>query len=181
VAGAPGIRLANLAAYLDQRRDADLVAIGEAGGYQGMRWSGIAFTSERDLVRFGAPFRRTCAARALPWSEPSGTVVHRVLEALGAERRVILWNTLPAHPHVPTRPLSNRRPRAAEVALGARFAERLLELTQPRLVLAVGRVAEALLGSAAVYVRHPSMGGAVAFEQALRGLLSPGGRSRAPI
>ena len=52
-------RLANLRHYLDQRRDADVVALGEAAGYQGMRWSGIAFTSERDLMRWGDPFRAT--------------------------------------------------------------------------------------------------------------------------
>ncbi len=177
VAGAAAIRLGNLARYLEERRSADVVALGEAGGYQGMRWSGIAFTSERDLARWGPPFRPTSAERPGGWSEPSGTVVHRVLESLGAERRVILWNTVPAHPHHPGRPLSNRRPRAVEVALGAAFARRLLELVQPRLVLAVGRVAESQLGGEATYVRHPSMGGAAAFERAVRALLAPAGIS----
>jgi hypothetical protein len=79
---APAIRLENLRAYLAERAGADVVCLGEAGGYQGMRWSGIAFTSERDLLRWGAPYRPTCAART--WSEPSGTIVHRVLGELGA-------------------------------------------------------------------------------------------------
>ena len=124
VAGAAAIRLANLRAYLHERAGADVVALGEAGGYQGMRWSGIAFTSERDLQRWGDPYRCSCAARR--WSEPSGTIVHRVLGELGAERRVILWNTVPTHPHRPGVPLSNRRPTVAEVAAGAEFAERLI-------------------------------------------------------
>ena len=42
VPGAGAIRLANLRAYLEARRGADIVALGEAAGYQGMRWSGIA-------------------------------------------------------------------------------------------------------------------------------------------
>jgi hypothetical protein len=156
------VRLANLRHYLAERREADVVALGEAAGYQGMRWSGIAFTSERELARWGPPYRAT-SDRPKGWSEPSGTIVHRVLDQLGAERRVILWNTVPHHPHHPGRPLSNRRPTVDEVAAGSVFAERLIDLVQPRLVLAVGRIAEGVLGDRATYVRHPANGGASAF------------------
>jgi len=109
VAGAAAIRLANLRAYLVDRRDADVVCVGEAAGYQGMRWSGIAFTSERDLAGWGPPYRPTSSTRPRGWSEPSGTIVHRTLRTLAAEHRVILWNAVPTHPHLPGRPLSNRR------------------------------------------------------------------------
>jgi len=163
-------RLANLAAYLAERRDADVVALGEAAGYQGMRWSGIAFTSERDLMRWGSPYRVT-SDRPRGWSEPSGTIVHRVLEELGAERRVVLWNTVPHHPHRPGVPLSNRRPTAAEVAAGAVFVERLIEVLSPRLLVAVGRIAEGVLGDRAVYVRHPANGGGAAFAAGMARIL----------
>ncbi len=167
-AGVDGeIRLENLRAYLAERRGADIVAAGEAAGYQGMRWSGIAFTSERDLARWGSPYRLT-SPRPEGWSEPSGTIVHRVLEELGVERRVILWNTVPTHPHRPGQPLSNRRPTLAEIALGAPFLQQLLELVQPRLVLAVGRVAESVLGDRATPVRHPANGGARRFAEGVR-------------
>ena len=166
-----GERLANLRHYLDQRRGADVVALGEAAGYQGMRWSGIAFTSERDLMRWGDPFRTT-SDRVRGWSEPSGTIVHRVLDELGAERRVVLWNTVPHHPHTPGVPLSNRRPTVAEIAEGARFAERLLALLQPALVVAVGRVAEGVLGGRAAYVRHPANGGGASFAAGFSALLA---------
>ncbi|MDX6548171.1 MAG: hypothetical protein QOG33_1721 [Gaiellales bacterium] len=170
--GAGGdVRLANLRRYLEQRRGADVVALGEAAGYQGMRWSGIAFTSERDLLRWGTPYRIT-SDRPRGWSEPSGTIVHRTLEQLGAERRVVLWNTVPHHPHVAGRPLSNRRPTVGEIAAGSLFVERLLELVQPALAVAVGRVAEGVLGEGAAYVRHPANGGATAFAAGLSELLS---------
>src|SRR5947209_5612070 len=70
------VRLANLRHYLHERAGADVVALGEAAGYQGMRWTGIAFTSERDLARWGPPYRAT-SGRPNGWSEPSGTIVNR--------------------------------------------------------------------------------------------------------
>jgi hypothetical protein len=167
--GAAAIRVENLRAYLAERAGADVVCLGEAGGYQGMRWSGIAFTSERNLLGWGLPYRPTCAART--WSEPSGTIVHKVLEELGAERRVILWNTVPTHPHRPGVPLSNRRPTIAEVEAGAPLAMRLIELVQPRTVVAVGRIAESVLPPGTVYVRHPANAGGPAFREGMRAIL----------
>ena len=166
VPGAPQIRLQNLRQYLSERSDADVLAVGEAAGYQGMRWSGIAFTSEVDLLRWGDPYRRS-SRRPRPWKEPSGTIVHGLLEELGAERRVILWNTVPTHPHFPDRPLSNRLPNREEIAGGRRYVERLIEILQPRLLVGVGRIACAALPQAR-YIRHPAQAGASAFRQGMR-------------
>jgi uracil-DNA glycosylase len=162
---APAIRLANLRRYLEERADADVVAVGEAAGYQGMRWSGIAFTSERDLERWGPPYRPTSGRRR--WSEPSGTIVHGFLEETGAERRVVLWNTVPTHPHADGDALSNRRPTPDEIEAGTGFTLALLELLRPRIVVAVGRVAESILVGrvAHTYVRHPANGGATRFRR----------------
>ncbi len=138
-----------LATYLESRRDARLLLVGEAAGYRGARVSGIPFTSERQLT--GAP----------P-GEASATIVQRVLAELGLTEDTLLWNVVPTHPQLPGRPASNRPPTPAEVAAGAPF---LAELARGRTVLAVGRVAERALGGP--YVRHPSRGGAAAFRDAL--------------
>ncbi len=167
---APAIRLANLRYYLAERREADVVAVGEAAGYQGMRWSGIAFTSEFDLLRWGDPFRRS-SRRLRPWKEPSGTIVHGILEELGAERRVILWNTVPTHPHLAGKPLSNRRPTREEIAAGRLIVERLVEIVQPRILVGVGRIACQALPEAK-YVRHPAQSGATAFRLGMRAALT---------
>ena len=170
VPDAPAIRLTNLRHYLEERREADVIAVGEAAGYQGMRWSGIAFTSEFDLLRWGDPYRRS-SRRTRPWKEPSGTIVHGVLEQLGVEHRVILWNTVPTHPHPPGRPLSNRRPTRAEIMQGVACARRLIEILQPRLLVGVGRIATEALDDHAVYVRHPAQSGATAFRTGMREIL----------
>jgi hypothetical protein len=165
------IRLANLRHYLEERHEADVIAVGEAAGYRGMRWSGIAFTSEFDLLRWGDPYRRS-SRRPRPWKEPSGTIVHGLLDELGAERRVILWNTVPTHPHLPGQPLSNRRPTREEIAAGRVLVERLVDIVRPRVLIGVGRIACAALPEAR-YVRHPAQSGATAFRAGMRALLAP--------
>jgi uracil-DNA glycosylase len=143
------LRRERLAAYLGRRRDASLLLVGEAAGYRGARVSGIAFTSERQLTGRGP-------------TEISATIVHRTLAELGVEDDVLLWNVVPTHPHRRDEPLSNRLPTRAEIDAGRPF---VVELARGRRVLAVGRVAERVLG--APYVRHPSHGGGAAFRATL--------------
>lgn len=133
-----------------------------------MRWSGIAFTSERQLRDWGASYAVTCedAKRPNGWTEPSATIVHRALDVLNAEREVILWNTVPAHPHKEGMHLSNRPPRAEEIACGRVFAERLIKIVEPEEVIAVGRVAERHLEYP--YVRHPANAGTTLFQKGIR-------------
>ncbi|HYM51693.1 MAG TPA: uracil-DNA glycosylase [Candidatus Limnocylindrales bacterium] len=172
--GAARIRLANLRRYLAERAAADVVAIGEAAGYQGMRWTGIAFTSEFDLLRWGAPYQRT-SLRPRPWKEPSGTIVHGLLAERQAERRVILWNVVPTHPHEAVRPLSNRLPTRAEVEAGLGFTHRLLQvLGRDRMVVAIGKVAAIALGDLVTggVVRHPANAGATRFRREMAALLT---------
>lgn len=142
-------RRERLRAYLDNRREAPLLLVGEAPGYRGARVSGIPFTSERQLTGTGP-------------AEATATIVHRVLRELDLEAEILLWNTLPAHPHRPGEPRSNRRPTAAEVAAGRPF---LARLARGRRVIAVGRVAGHALG--APWIRHPSHGGAPEFANGL--------------
>jgi uracil-DNA glycosylase len=145
------VRRERLTAYLESRRHAPFLLVGEAAGYRGARVSGIPFTSERQLTGAGP-------------AEASATIVHRVLAELGLEESVLLWNVVPTHPGTET---SNRPPRREEIVGGLPFAR---ELARSRRVIAVGRLAEAALG--AQYIRHPSHGGARAFRAGLRRLLA---------
>ena len=87
------IRTANPLAYLQDRRHPALLLVGEAAGYHGCRFSGIAFTSERS---FAGPQRTS--TRPEGWQEPSATVVHGELASLGLEGSTVLWNVVPFHP-----------------------------------------------------------------------------------
>jgi uracil-DNA glycosylase len=150
-------RRERLRGYLEARRDARLLLVGEAAGYRGARVSGIPFTSERQLTGSGP-------------AEATATIVRRVLAELDLEEETLCWNVVPTHPHLPGRPETNRRPTREEVEASHPF---LSELAAGRQVIAVGRLAHTVLGGD--YVRHPSHGGATGFRA---GLLAfrPGGQ-----
>ena len=168
---APAIRTANLLAYLERRPRPRALLAGEAMGWRGGRFSGIAFTSERQLAQWGAPFAPS-SLKDGGWTESSATIIHGVLDELDAEHEIVLWNTVPFHPHPAGRPLANRAPKVGEVALGRPFLERLVALLEPAQVIAVGRVSEGALGDLATgRVRHPAQGGATQCREGLRALL----------
>jgi hypothetical protein len=180
--GAARRRRANLEAYLERVEAPRLVLFGEALGFRGGRFSGIAFTSERQLAgpdgrrlpwATDPPFRATSRNPDL-FVEPSGSVVW---DALGGQARgTLLWNVFPWHPYGPRGPLSNRTPERRLVSENLHVLEALLgELDGARLV-AVGRTAQgalAALGAEAPAVRHPAHGGAEVFRRQLRALRSP--------
>jgi uracil-DNA glycosylase len=140
------LRRERLTDYLERRRNARFLVVGEAAGYRGARISGLPFTSERQLTGTGP-------------AEATATIVHRVLEELGADEDVLLWNVVPTHPGTER---SNRTPTSAEVREAMPF---LRELCRGRTPIAVGRLAQRALGCP--YVRHPSHGGAAAFRLGL--------------
>ena len=145
-------RRERLARYLEEKRAARLLLVGEAPGFRGARLSGIPFTSERQLTGRGP-------------AEATATVVQETLAEL--ELDVLCWNVVPTHPGTSG---SNRRPRAGEISAALPF---LAELASGRTVIAVGRLAQQVTG--APYVRHPSHGGKAAFREGLLRFRAGGG------
>lgn len=179
------LRRANLRRYLLDmaERQPDTLLVMEAPGYRGCRLTGVPVTSRKILLQ-GLPelalFGRERGYQDVPEAgferiqgEQSATIVWGTLSALGAVP--LIWNTFPFHPHQPEKPLSNRKPRRAEIALGEPFLQTLLDWFQPRRVVAVGNVAHATLnalGRDAVKVRHPAQGGKNDFVAGLRAVFS---------
>jgi hypothetical protein len=94
---------------------------------------------------------------------------------LGIEERTILWNALQMHPHRPGEEQSNRTPTSAEIEIGKPALKMLVAEFPSAKVIAVGKKAERLLrsmGIPAATVRHPANGGAAAFAQELKRLVS---------
>lgn len=191
----PQIRREHLRRYLAHRRGlARWALIGEAIGYQGGHFSGLAMTSERILLGHkkeegihpsavypGVAFPRTSqpALKAEGFSEPTATIVWGSLLAWGVSGRdFVLWNAFAWHPFDPdVGMLSNRRPTALEQSIGRPQLEAFLALFPETEIIAVGRVAEGQLQEAGVQarrVRHPAHGGAPKFRNQVRAILREG-------
>jgi hypothetical protein len=190
--GAARRRRQNLEAYLDRVGTPRVVLLGEAIGFRGGRFSGIAFTSERQLAGdsaagnagrrlawAGPPFEATSTRPEL-WLEPSASIVWGALG--GDPRGVLLWNAFPWHPYDPHSakgPLSNRTPERRLLTANLHVLEELLAATPEARTIAVGRTAQTalgLLGVEAPLFRHPAYGGAAIFRRQLAEVLHPPGQ-----
>lgn len=173
----PAQKLERLAQHLDC--SPEFILVGEAPGYQGCRYSGIAFTSERLLGEGVIPripaLSRRLSTRRLPFSEPSATIVWKTLYRLGIAERTILWNALQLHPYRVNNVWSNRTPSPSEIALGEPALRLLVEAFPLAKIITVGKKAEGLLHemdiSTTGSIRHPANGGATEFAAGLKNML----------
>jgi uracil-DNA glycosylase len=189
---APAIRRHQLRAYLQKRvGKANVAIIGEALGYRGGHFSGIAMTSERLLLGRSKRFhikprdffsdvkpRRTSKPEKCPdgFSEPTATIVWGTLLRLGLKpEQFVLWNAFPWHSFDSRRGmLSNRMPNKSERAAGLPVLQAFLELFSRDQVVALGKIAAAQLEQLGVHahcVRHPASGGAKLFRHQIAKIL----------
>ena len=175
---APAQKLERLVQHLDCCPQ--FILVGEAPGYQGCRYSGIAFTSERLLLGGSIPridrLSSRLSMRQKPFSEPSATIVWSTLTELGISRQTVLWNALQLHPFKPGQPWSNRTPTDEELALGEPALHILTTAFPKAKLVAVGKKAGLLLENMgiepAATVRHPANGGATKFKAGMAELIT---------
>lgn len=165
---APLVRQQNLKNYIcDRESPPSVFLLAEAPGPWGCRYSGVPITSEEQLLDPDFPIRgQQSSAGPEPHREYSASIYWRTLKPY--HERIFTWNSVPFHPHHPDNPHSIRTPRTSEIRRFQPLLNDMLDLLRPNLVLAVGRKAErslADLGVDAVYVRHPSQGGATLFTE----------------
>jgi hypothetical protein len=173
----PDAKLDRLAAHL--ACEPDFILCGEAPSHRGCRHSGIAFTSECQLLDGRIPripkLNHRLTSGDDPYFERSAEIVWDELYKLEIEESTILWNALPMHPHELGDPQSNRTPRSAELRFGEDALRMLVAAFPSAEVVAVGRKAEGLLKRMDVrrtYVRHPARGGGAEFARELKQLVS---------
>lgn len=160
--------------------DAKYILVGEAPGYQGCRYSGVPFTSERLLCEGSIPRLEynkgiRITKRKLPWSEPSATIVWGALKEHEIDNETILWNAFPFHPHAHDKTLSNRTPSHNETREGWEHSKMLFDLFPDATVVAVGNTAYKSItenwNKAVTKVTHPANGGATKFRNGLAQLV----------
>ncbi|MBB6487935.1 uracil-DNA glycosylase [Rhizobium lusitanum] len=173
---APAIRRKNLKLVLDAaiERKVDSIWIARDLGYRGGRRTGLALTDEAHLtdhsILYGdLPLVRATKGPAL--AERTASVIWETLNRI--QRPVFLWNVFPLHPHEHGDPQSNRCHTRTERNACRPLLSWLLDVLDPRIVVAVGRDAQfalADLGIEAMQVRHPSYGGQSDFISGIEGL-----------
>lgn len=168
------IRRDNLKRYLTERdRMPRLFVLAEAPGPWGCRFTGVPITSEEQLLDPSFPHAgRQTSVRKEPYREYSASIYWRVMAPYAAD--ILTWNTVPFHPFKTGKPTSIRTPRTTEITRFAPLLTQMLDILQPERIAAIGRKAEKALaqaGTPATYVRHPSQGGALLFEEGMRTII----------
>lgn len=194
---APEIRSRHLEEFLRLRVGrAKWMLVGEAVGYQGGRFSGVALVSERILLGYhnrvhpSAILASSSGARTSDpeckyfkyrtqalqgFNEPTATIVWEAIIDKGISPfEIVTWNTFPFHPFHPKNGFfSNRFPKEEEVKLGVNYLRQLIRIFPETNIIAVGRTAERALhrqGIRSIHIPHPSNGGANDFREAFRSI-----------
>ena len=169
-AHAPSIRRENLCRYMDSIETPEWIAVGEALGPRGGRFSGVPFTSEVQVCGDQMGFHgEQSSARSVPYSERTATIFWEEMHPW--RDRFLAWNIYPFHPHRVGEPLSIRSPTPAEIRLFAPVLREMIACVAPRFIIAIGRKAEIGLREIGVdcqYIRHPSHGGEKSFREGIK-------------
>jgi uracil-DNA glycosylase len=168
--GAAVSRQTNLLNYLSHFQEKPrILIVGEAPGPWGCRFSGVPFTSERQLANGELPFPgRPTSTLNPPAAERSATIFWETLKL--HHDQFLVWNSLPLLPHAPNDPTRLRPPKKSELIEYQHILETVISLLQPEVLLAVGRRAQQalkLLNRPCQYLRHPSHGGKSEFLKVL--------------
>jgi len=162
---APERRRQNLELSLAAAIELDVTTVWVARdlGYRGGRRTGLALTDEAHLDAYSALFHGLPIQKATKGpvvGERTANTIWRMLARL--TQPVFLWNVFPLHPHEPDDPMTNRCHTARERDSCANFLHAVIELLQPRQIMAIGGDAHravANMGIESIQVRHPSYGG----------------------
>jgi len=182
------IRRANLKNYLASFPAPPVIlAVGEAAGPWELRFSGVPFTGERQLISGALPFSGDRSSRdelvvrlyrRPPFTSNSSQVFWKVMAR--HHPKFLVWDAAPLHPHQPGKNLSVRSLSRAEVSEFSGLLGDVVRILKPKHFIAIGRKAEqalAMIGMPSYYAHHPSHGQADLFQndiarffRALRGV-----------
>lgn len=149
----------------------DTIWVARDLGYRGGRRTGVPLTDEIHLGLAEYLLKTNVLKRATSGEavkERTASVIWKVLNAI--KQPVMLWNVFPFHPYEASNPMSNRCHTTKERELTLPFLWTLIDLLQPKQIVAIGRDAQAALSDSpipVVDVRHPSYGGQREFEEKL--------------
>jgi hypothetical protein len=177
---AASVRRRNLRNYFDSFSEKPpVLLVGEAAGPWGCRFSGVAFTGEKQLCENSVPFPGERSSRnnpeypirrSQPFISTSAKIFWDVLKP--HHPKFFVWDCVPFHPHVEGALLSIRTPRKDEIKEFSEFLDKIIEVIKPAKILAIGRPAQNALSKDSIYVRHPANGGGKKFREGMERFFS---------
>lgn len=169
------IRKENLKGYFESFTDEPrILLIGEAPGPWGCRFSGVPFTSERQLTEEVLPFYGKQSSKhnldkvknkKVPFTSNTSAIFWEVMKRY--HPKFFVWNCVPFHPHKSNDILGLRTPTRNEQKKYFEILKGTVDIVNPDKILAVGKRALGSLksiGCPCIYIRHPSFGGAREFR-----------------
>ncbi|QEZ44119.1 uracil-DNA glycosylase [Cupriavidus oxalaticus] len=174
LADAPAVRRRNLRTYLTaiEELGADTIWMGRDLGYRGGRRTGLALTDERRLDAFAHSYPGATPNKATKGpvvAERTAAEIWAILERL--DRRPLLWNVFPFHPHEADAPMTNRKFSAKELAAVSELNHTLFKWLGIRRIICIGQDAASYarsFGISVECVRHPSYGGVADFRRGMQ-------------
>ena len=162
------IRRKNLKGYLEQAAPPPTtLVVAPAYGWRSTRFTGVPFTSQLQLMRPDFPVSGRSTSKGTHLIEEK-TGKHLWNALLPHHPEVFLWAAFPLHPHRRGEIQTNRTPTLNEIEDFLPLLDDLLDVLEPRQILAVGRSAEwALRQLEADFtpLKNPSTGGLRAFQR----------------
>ncbi len=155
--------------YLYNRKQTDVLLIGEAPGYAGCRITGIPFTSGELIRNSNIDILKILNPNIFLdkiESEKTATIVWDYLK--NKNKLPIFWNSFPFHPFNIGDESSNRAPSDEEIDEGKFYIQELVKIFKPKTIASIGRKGEKILKNIypnehIQYIRHPSYGGKLDF------------------
>lgn len=174
------IRRNNLLKYLEcfEKRSPRILAVAEAPGPWGARFSGVPLTTEEQLCSDKFPFMGKQSSKDGP-PQPIGIsnraqtakIFWSVMKQF--HPRFLAWDALPFHPHKGGNALSIRNPTKNELIKYSGLLQEVRSVINPEVTIAVGKKAEVALKILKIpqeqyaLVRHPAHGDRNKFEEGI--------------